>query len=49
MVFVPFNSNTIGLFDPSINASPLRKPAYTLSQTPAPSRSVALLPYNSAY
>ena len=44
VVFVPYCSATIGLYDPSPSAA-RRKPAYTLSQTLPPLWNVALLPY----
>ena len=44
VVFVPLNSATIGLYDPSPSTA-RRKPAYTLSQTLPPLWNVALLPY----
>jgi hypothetical protein len=44
VVFVPWNSATIGLYDPSPSAV-RSKPAHTLSQTLPPLWNVALLPY----
>eukprot|EP01047_Picozoa_sp_COSAG01_P007138 COSAG01_NODE_267_length_19843_cov_17.620948_2_plen_77_part_00 len=44
VVFVPRNSATTGLYDPSPSAA-RGKPAYTLSQTLPPLWNVALLPY----
>ena len=48
VVFVPGESATIGLYDPSPSAA-RSKPAYTLSQTLPPSWNVALLPYYNKY
>ena len=47
VVFVPYDSATVGLFDPRTSAT--RKPAYTLSQPLPPSWNVALLPYYNKF
>ena len=47
VVFVPFSSATVDLFDPRTSAT--RKPAYTLSQPLPPSWNVALLPYYNKF
>ena len=49
VVFVPRDSATVGMFDPSTGTSTTRKPAYTLSQPLPPSWNVALLPYYNKY
>jgi hypothetical protein len=48
VVFVPANSTTIGLCDPSPSGA-RSKPAYTLSQTLLPLWNVVLLPYYNKY